>query len=114
DRLYGEKGSFSVQGRTISEAESHERFELLSLAEMIQHSSNVVAAKLALKLGAPKVVKGLQQLGFGAKTGLGFPGEIAGWLAPADKLKPLQLANIGFGQGIMATRIQVARAYAAI
>ncbi|MEN9722550.1 MAG: hypothetical protein RJB38_536 [Pseudomonadota bacterium] len=112
DQIYGNLGSFKVQGRTISEAESHEKFEWISLKKMIQVSSNVVSAKLALKLGAEGYSKVLQSLGFGSKTGIGFPGEIAARVPPKKAWQPLTLANIGFGQGVLVTPIQMVRAYA--
>lgn len=113
DRLHGEHGSFQVQGKRISEAESHEKFEWIDLKKMIEVSSNVVAAKLALRLGSEKYISALRTFGLGAKTGLGFPGELGGWLPSTQKVwTPLTLANVGFGQGIMVTPLQMVRSYA--
>ncbi len=113
DRLDGELGAFRVQGKRISEAETHEKFSLISLKKMIEVSSNVVSAKLAMKLGQEKFMQGLRNFGFGTKTGVGFPGELSGWLPPSKKpWTPLTLANVGFGQGIMVTPMQMARSYA--
>ncbi len=115
DRLHGEHGSFKVQGKRISEAESHEKFEWIDLKKMIEVSSNVVAAKLAMRLGSDHYISALRTFGLGAKTGLGFPGELAGWLPGTQKSwTPLTLANVGFGQGIMVTPIQMIRSYAAL
>lgn len=114
DRLHGEHGSFKVQGKRISEAETHEKFEWIDLKKMIQVSSNVVSAKLAMKMGADKYMSTLRSFGFGEKSGTGFPGELSGWLPNAKKTwSPLTLANVGFGQGIMVTPIQMLRAYTA-
>lgn len=113
DQIFGEHGSIKIQGRRISESETHERFAWISLKKMIQVSSNVVAAKLAMKLGQEKFAAGLRNFGFGAKTGVGFPGELGGWLPSGKKpWQPLTLATVGFGQGIMVTPMQMARAYA--
>lgn len=113
DALWGEKGSLVIQGKKISEAEAHEKFGWISLKKMIQLSSNVAAAKLALKLGADRYLKTLKSFGFGSRTGLGFPGEISGKIPLRKSWQPLTLANIGFGQGILVTPIQMIRAYAA-
>jgi len=113
DQIWANRGSISIQGKRISEAEAHEKFEWVSLKKMIQVSSNVAAAKLALKVGADNYLKSLQSLGYGLKTGVGFPGEISGIVPPLKVWKPLTLANIGFGQGILVTPIQMVRAYAA-
>ena len=115
DVFFGYYGKFHIQGRTINEAESHEKFGYISLKHMIEVSSNVVAAQLALKMGAERTVHGLKSLGFGARTGVGFPGEISGWMpAQTKKIRPLTLATMGFGQSIMVTPIQMLRAYAAL
>jgi len=114
DRIHGEGGSVVIQGKRISEAESHEQFGWLSLKEWIVRSSNVVSAKLALKLGRDTVLNGYRAFGLGARTGLGFPGESAGKIPKLQGLSMLELANLGFGQGLTATPIQVARAYGAI
>ncbi len=112
DQIWGNQGSFQVQGKKISEAEAHEKFEWVSLRKMIQVSSNVVSAKLALKIGADNYLKLLQSLGFGGKSGIGFPGEISGRVPPRKAWQPLTLANIGFGQGLLVTPMQMVRAYA--
>jgi cell division protein FtsI (penicillin-binding protein 3) len=112
DRVHCNGGSIVVQGRKISEAESHEKFEWLSLDQIIQVSSNVGAAKLALKVGADPFQKTLDSLGFGSRTGIGFPGEIVGKLPSKKPWQPLTLANVGFGQGILVTPLQMLRAYA--
>ncbi len=115
DGLFGHYGKFKIQGRTISEAEAHEKFGYISMKKMIEVSSNVVAAELALKLGAERTVQGLREIGFGSRTGVGFPGEITGWMPSNPKgIKPLTLATIGFGQSVMVTPIQMIRAYAAL
>lgn len=114
EKIWCERGQMKIQGRTISEAETHEKFEWLSLKEIIRHSSNVGSAKLALKVGAEPLIKNLREFGFGLKTGIEFPGEISGWLpSGARKITPLTLANIGFGQGILVTPLQMIRSYAA-
>ncbi len=114
DRIFGENGSFKVQNRRISEAETHEKFQWINLKKMIEVSSNVVAAKMAMKMGYDKVSQGLKLFEFGSRTGSRFPGELSGWLPSAKKeWTPLTLANVGFGQGLMATPLQIIRAYAA-
>jgi cell division protein FtsI (penicillin-binding protein 3) len=113
DQLWGERGSFTVQGKRIAEAEARDRFEWLSLKQVIQLSSNVGAAKLALKLGADHFIATLKAFGFGSRTETGFPGEIPGRVPPRKAWQPLTLANIGFGQGILVTPMQMLRAYAA-
>lgn len=113
DQIWGSLGTFKVQGKKISEAETHEKFEWLTLKKIIQLSSNVGAAKLALKLGVDPYLSTLQAFGIGARSAIGFPGEISGRLPARKDWQPLTLANIGFGQGLLTTPIQMTRAYAA-
>lgn len=110
--VWGGWGQLDIRGMRISEAESTERFTWLSLRKIIEVSSNVGAAKVALKLGANKVLSILRKFGFAQKTALSFPGEISGYLPPAKNLQPHTLASLGFGQALLVTPLQVARAYA--
>lgn len=113
DQVWGEKGSFTIQGHKISEAEAKEKFEWVSLKKMIQVSSNVAAAKFAIKLGPDRFLKTIKSFGIGNRSGVGFPGEISGRIPAKKEWGPLTLANIGFGQGILVTPLQMIRAYAA-
>jgi cell division protein FtsI (penicillin-binding protein 3) len=112
DVVWGERGKFKLQGRTISEAETREKFEWLPLKKIITVSSNIGAAKLALKVGADSYFSMLKAYGYGTKTGIDFPGEISGRVPPRKSWQPLTTANIGFGQGVLVTPIQMLRAYA--
>ncbi len=112
DGVHGGYGKLEIQGRVISEAEAHERYGMMTLAKMVEVSSNVGAARLALEAGAQKVVEGFARFGLGSKPGTGFPGEFGGKF-PAQKLKPIELATLGFGHGLSATPLQMLRAYSA-
>jgi cell division protein FtsI (penicillin-binding protein 3) len=112
DRVYGEKGQFKVQGKRIAEAEAKEKFEWLTLKQVLHFSSNIGAAKIGLKLGTDHYLATLKAFGFGGKTGVGFPGEISGRVPARKEWQPLTLANISFGQGILVTPMQMTRAYA--
>jgi cell division protein FtsI (penicillin-binding protein 3) len=115
DNVFGHYGKFTLQGRTISEAEAKEKFGYISLKKVIEVSSNIGAAEEALKIGADRYVASLKELGFGSRTGIGFPGEISGWMPSQTKsIRPLTLATMGFGQSIMVTPLQIIRAYAAL
>jgi cell division protein FtsI (penicillin-binding protein 3) len=112
DQVWGEEGKFHFQGKIISEAEAKDKFKWISLKKIIQVSSNIGAAKVALKLGAEKYQSTLRAYGFGSKTAVDFPGEIAGRIPGKKEWTPLTLANTAFGQGLLVTPIQMARAYA--
>lgn len=103
-----EHGSYSVGGRVIHD--SHPE-SYLSVAGVIQKSSNVGAAKMALML-EPKVMwQALSDDGFGSRTGSGFPGEAAGKLRDAKTWRPIEQATMSYGHGISVNLLQLARAY---
>lgn len=112
-KFYCEKGSFKVGNRIIREAESREKFEDLTVSEILAVSSNVGTTKIAFKAGPEKLRQGLLDFGFGQKMGVDLPGEARG-LVQALPWKQHLLGNISFGHGISATPLQIANAFAAI
>ena len=84
---------------------------LLTVAQVIQKSSNVGISKIALSLPAQDLWKMYDSLGFGSPLKLGFPGEVGGRLRPFRAWRPIEQATMSFGNGISVTLIQLARAY---
>ena len=84
---------------------------VLTVAEMIQKSSNVGAAKIALTLDKQFMWNVYNQLGLGHVEGVGFPGEAAGRLRPFKNWRPIEVATMSFGNGISVTLLQMARLY---
>jgi cell division protein FtsI (penicillin-binding protein 3) len=111
DRFHCEDGEFDVPGSTIHDSHPHGE---LSVAEILQVSSNIGATKIAFALGPRAHSEALERFGFGRSTGIGFPGESAGLLRPWQKWRPIDHATIAFGQGVTATPIQIAAATAAL
>jgi len=111
---YAEQGRMRVDNHWIKEAESHEKFEWISVKDIIKYSSNVGTTKVAFDLTFPKFKKTLVDLNFGKKTGIEVPGESRGIFTEAENVTPLSLSNISFGQGIATTGVQMLAAYAAI
>ena len=66
-------------------------------------SSNVGATNLGLKLGREKLYDYYSSLGFGKKTGLSLPNELAGDIGFVYRT---ELATASFGQGITTTPAQ--------
>lgn len=81
---------------------------------IIRHSCNIGAAHVAMRLGAEKLRKYEELFGLNSVTKSGFGGEARGWLRPAKNWRTIELADIGFGQGIAVTPLQMAAVYAAI
>ena len=104
-------GAITVGKHTIHDVHSD---PYLTVAGIIKRSSNVGAAKIALRLGREKLHAGLQQFGFGAKTGIELPGERTGMLRNGANWRDVETATISFGYGLTVTPLQVAAAFASI
>jgi len=83
----------------------------MTVAQVIQKSSNVGAAKIALTLPREDMHDMFRRAGFGAAPRLGFPGEAAGRLREAKTWRPIEQATMAYGHGISVSLIQLARAY---
>ncbi len=112
-KYYCENGKFKIGDRTIRESDSDHHFGSITVSEILAFSSNIGTAKIALQMGADKVREGLQEFGFGLKTGVDLPGEVKGILHPLPWNAHLTATN-SFGQGMAATSLQIANAYAAL
>lgn len=113
DIIDGEKGSLSIGGYKIGEAENH-KYGPITAAEAIIHSSNICLVKIGQELGKEKLYQYARSFGFGCKTGIEFPGETEGIMEKPDKWSVIQSANISFGQGVSVNAIQLIVAYSAI
>jgi len=83
----------------------------LTVAQIIQKSSNIGTAKLAMNTTPQEMWDLYTAAGFGQAPKIGFPGAVAGTLHPHKKWVPSDQARIAFGYGISASLFQVARAY---
>ena len=101
-------GHMSIGPATIHDSHMH---GILTVAQVIQKSSNVGAAKMALSLKREELWSTFNQLGLGTPTHVGFPGESAGILRPYKTWRPIEQATMSFGHGISVTLLQLARAY---
>jgi cell division protein FtsI (penicillin-binding protein 3) len=106
-----ENGSWRVPGKTLRDVKPH---GLLDAAGVLRVSSNIGAAKIGYMLGAAPHFERLRAFGFGSASGSGFPDESAGLLRSWREWRPVDHANISFGQGISVTPIQLAAATAAL
>jgi cell division protein FtsI (penicillin-binding protein 3)/stage V sporulation protein D (sporulation-specific penicillin-binding protein) len=88
--------------------------ETLSVAQILSRSSNVGAITIAEKLGSSALMDWITKFGFGAQTGIDFPGESQGQVLPLDKWSGSTIGNVPIGQGIAVTPVQMAAAYSAI
>jgi cell division protein FtsI (penicillin-binding protein 3) len=105
-------GQLKLAGRAIPIRDvEHDLY--LNVAGIIKRSSNVGAAKIALRFGADKLYAALKRFGFGRCTGIELPGEQSGMLRDGAKWRDVELATISFGYGLTVTPLQLAAAIAA-
>lgn len=104
-------GLIQVGPHTIRDVRNH---GLITVAKVIEKSSNVGASKIALALDKKSLWRMLSQVGFGTATGSRLPGEVGGVLTPPARWVPVEQATISFGYGVSVTALQLARAYGAL
>jgi len=103
-------GTLAIGGYTIHDAHPG---GALTVTQVIQESSNVGAAKIALSLPRDEMHDMFRSAGFGAAPDLGFPGEASGRLRDARTWRPVEQATMAYGHGISVSLMQLAHAYTA-
>jgi cell division protein FtsI (penicillin-binding protein 3) len=101
-------GSLTIGQAVIRDAHPE---KALTVEQVIQKSSNVGAAKIALELPRESMWGLFDDVGFGAAPELGFPGEAIGKLRPYKTWRPVEQATMAYGHGISVSLVQLARAY---
>jgi len=81
------------------------------VAQVIQKSSNIGTAKMALGMEAEQLWALLNKVGFGTVPHSGFPGEVSGKLRAPATWRPIEQATISYGHGVSVSLLQLARAY---
>jgi len=101
-------GQLAIGNRVIRDAHPQ---GTLTVAQVIQKSSNIGAAKMALGLKPETLWALFNQVGFGMPPKTEFPGEVAGRLRGHAGWRPIEQATMSYGHGISVSLLQLARAY---
>jgi cell division protein FtsI (penicillin-binding protein 3) len=101
-------GQLAIGNRVIRDAHPQ---GALTVAQVIQKSSNIGAAKMALGLKAETPWTLFHQVGFGMPPKTEFPGEVSGRLRAHAGWRPIEQATMSYGHGISVSLLQLARAY---
>ena len=101
-------GYISITGSTIRDTHA---YGVLSVAEVIQKSSNVGVVKMAMQMQPREMWELYSQVGFGQKPQLQFPGAVTGRLRPYKTWRPIEQATMSYGYGLSASLFQIAHAY---
>ncbi len=102
-------GSMRVGNHTIRDTHN---YGPLTLGGIIQKSSNVGVAKIALSLPYATLPTFYKRLGFGQRSAVKFPGESGGLIFPPSKWNVSEVATMAYGYGLNATVLQMVDAYA--
>ncbi len=95
--------------------EAHPRPAMsMTLTDIIAQSSNIGTIMTAQRLGSERLDEYLRAFGFGAETGIRFPGESDGILMPEEEWWTTSMGTIPIGQGIAVTPLQMASVYATV
>ena len=111
DEFNCENGSFKYYSEEISD---HEKFGMLTLSQIIQHSSNIGIIKMMEQVGPKTLFSKSRDFGFGSKTGISLNGEVTGKLKKHTEWSAVSLGMIAMGHEVAVTAIQLAVAYSSI
>jgi cell division protein FtsI (penicillin-binding protein 3) len=101
-------GRMIVGDRTIRDTHPH---GVIDVTTIIQKSSNIGVTKIALPIPSQEMWSLFTKAGFGQAPRFGFPGAVAGRVRPYKSWRPIEQANMAFGQGISVSLLQLARSY---
>ncbi len=99
-------GAITFNGRTIHDDKS-DHYGRITVHEALEHSSDVAAVKLALKMGPDHFYDYIHNFGFGTRTGMELPGETRGLLRPVQKWGATSIGSIAMGQEVGVTPLQL-------
>jgi cell division protein FtsI (penicillin-binding protein 3) len=101
-------GKLTIGPNTIGDAH---KLGVLTVEQVVEKSSNVGTAKIALSMPAHDMWELFLNAGFGHAPQIGFPGAVAGRVRPYKSWKPIEQATMSYGHGISVSLMQMARAY---
>ena len=105
------EGSFFIGRNKISDTSPYGE---ITVSEVIQKSSNIGSAKVAMMMEPRELYSIYRELGFGEKNQLKIPGEHKGILTKRKKWRPIEHATLSYGYGLTVNTLQLARAYLAL
>jgi cell division protein FtsI (penicillin-binding protein 3) len=113
DSVTSVPGSLQIADKTVHDAWVHGT-QNYTTTGIFAKSSNIGTLLLAQKLGADRYSALLQKFGLGQRTGIGLPGESAGFVPRRDQWSGTTFGNLPIGQGLSTTVVQMAGMYQAI
>ncbi len=116
DTIWCENGKFLYGGRYLTD---HEPFGSLTVAQVLEKSSNVGAAKVALMMGNAKMHRAMLNFGFderafGDQPGERWPGDVRGIVHLLKSWVPVSITRVAMGHEVAVTPIAMANAMCAL
>jgi cell division protein FtsI (penicillin-binding protein 3) len=106
DKVDCQGGAMTMFGRTLHDDKS-DHFGVVTVQQALEHSSDVGAAKMALKVGPNKFYEYMKGFGFGSRTGIELPSETRGLLQPPKRWGSTSILSMAIGQEIGVTPVQL-------
>ncbi len=103
-------GEWHIGARRLRDVQGH---GVLSVSDILCHSSNIGTAQVAMRLGIEGLYAGMRAFGFGRQTGIALPGEIGGIVRPLRAWNSYSVVSVSFGQELALTPLAVAGAFTA-
>ncbi len=97
-------GKMELAGRIIHDSHPN---GVLTVSQALWESSDVAAAKLALRMGPETFNRYIRDFGFGARTNIELPAETRGLLAPIRRWSGSSIGSIAMGQEVGVTPVQL-------
>jgi cell division protein FtsI (penicillin-binding protein 3) len=107
DMVNCEGGAWTLYGRTLHDDKS-DHYGVITVRQALEHSSDVAAAKLAMKLGNQKFYEYMKAFGFGDRSGIELPSETRGLLRKPTKWSATSFMSLAIGQEVGVTPVQLA------
>ena len=99
-----EKGVYHIGRSRISDTKAHGK---ITVAEVIQKSSNIGSAKIAMMMEPIDLYRTYRSLGFGQTNQLGIPGEQRGILVKRKMRRPVEHATMSYGYGLSVNTLPI-------
>ena len=105
-------GRYTINGRTITDADEHAA--VLTLSDVIKHSSNVGIVRFADRMTVREKFELLRDMGFGMPTAVSLPAESQGIVRDPTRWTAQSAASVVMGYEVSVTPLQMVTAYSAI
>jgi cell division protein FtsI (penicillin-binding protein 3) len=99
-------GQMTMFGRTLHDDKS-DHYGVITVQKALEVSSDVGAAKMALKVGPDKFYSYMRSFGFGDRSGIELPSETRGLLRPPKRWGSTSILSLAIGQEVGVTPVQL-------